>query len=228
MTLRRYKIYPLKSFWNKTTLKPCIFWAGVALDDWTRDYLNITSAQFLNSEEKKSWLEKMIYLHYWMNLGGLLHNFWKWQHTKLSNNVYEIFCQADKLFLAEIWNMTKYRFCFNEMLSQLLIHASRGWGWFYSKTFHVLDFLSSWELIWLISFWVICLWNKFTGKAPCEFVLNEEEDYSLSLIYSMSGKIPLNMHLEYIKTIWLIYVTLSTVITFEFTLVRTNLLILTF
>ena len=101
-------------------------------------------------------------------------------------------------------------------------------GWFYSKTFHVLDFLSSWELIWLISFWVICLWNKFTGKAPCEFVLNEEEDYSLSLIYSMSGKIPFDMHLEYIKTIWLIYVTLSTVITFEFTLVRTNLLILTF
>ena len=86
-------------------------------------------------KKKKSWLEKMNYLLILNESRVFLHNFWKWQHTNLSKNVLEIFCQADKLFSAEIWKMTKCRFCFNVMLRQPLIQASRGWGWLYSKNF---------------------------------------------------------------------------------------------
>ena len=40
----------LKKFLEQTTLKPCNFWAGEALEAQRRDYLNITSAQKWHSD----------------------------------------------------------------------------------------------------------------------------------------------------------------------------------
>ena len=78
------KFSPWKVFGKKHTLKSRIIWAGEALDDWTRGYLNIT---FLSAEKKiLVWKNKFSALIEW-KLGGLPHDCWKLQHTKLYKNV---------------------------------------------------------------------------------------------------------------------------------------------
>ena len=43
--LRDKENVALEKFFQQTTLKPCDFWAGEALEAWTQNCLNITSAQ---------------------------------------------------------------------------------------------------------------------------------------------------------------------------------------
>ena len=79
----------------------------------------------------------MNYLHYWMNLGGLLHNFWKWQHTKI----------CKKFFVKPI-NFFRPKF---EKWQNIVFVSTKCWVNFSSmhlgveddfiqKTFHGLDF----------------------------------------------------------------------------------------
>ena len=59
---------------EQSTLKPCDFWAGEALEAWRQDYLNITSAQkwhsyiFQISAEKsfQAWYKGFPALIEWM------------------------------------------------------------------------------------------------------------------------------------------------------------------
>ena len=47
-----------EKFLEQATLKPCDFWAGEALEAWTRDCLNITSVQKWQSAILKISAEK--------------------------------------------------------------------------------------------------------------------------------------------------------------------------
>ena len=129
---QKTKNVAIEIFLEQTTLKTCGFWAGEALEAWTWDYLNITLAQkwhsniFQISEEKKfPGLKKEIFCTYWMNVEVLPHDFCKLQPQKLYENVQGPFCQAGKLFSAEIWKMAKCHFWANVMLRQSRLRASR-------------------------------------------------------------------------------------------------------
>ena len=61
-------------------------------------------------------LTKEISGTYWMNVEVLPHDFWKLQPQKLYRYVQEPFCQAWKLFSAEIWKMLECHFWADVML----------------------------------------------------------------------------------------------------------------
>ena len=71
---QKTKNVALEKFLEQTTLKPCDFWAGEALEAQTWDCLNITSAQkwhsdiFQISAEKsfQAWQKKFSALIEWM------------------------------------------------------------------------------------------------------------------------------------------------------------------
>ena len=105
---QKTKNVAIEIFLEQTTLKTCGFWAGEALEAWTWDYLNITLAQkwhsdiFQISAEKsfQAWQKKFPALI--MNVEVFPHDFCKLQTSKLYKNVQELYCQARKLFSAEI------------------------------------------------------------------------------------------------------------------------------
>ena len=70
-------------------------------------------------------LIKGISCPYWMNVEVLPHDFCKLQPLKLYKIVQEPFCQAWKLFSAEIWKMLECHFWADVMLRQSRFRASR-------------------------------------------------------------------------------------------------------
>jgi hypothetical protein len=115
-------------------------------------------------------LIKEISCTHWMNLEVLPHGFCKLQPPKLYKNVQKPFCQAGKLFSAEIWKMAECHFWANVMLRQSRLRASRASPAQKSqvpKTVQGLHFLFSGPLRWSIYIWAICPWNKFDEKAQC-------------------------------------------------------------
>ena len=77
----------------------------------------MTFRHFSNFCRKKfPSLIKGIFCTYWMNIEVLPHVFSKLQPQKLYKNVQEPFCQAWKLFSAEIWKMSECHFWANVML----------------------------------------------------------------------------------------------------------------
>ena len=70
-------------------------------------------------------LIKGISCTYWMKVEVLLHDFCKLQPPKLYKNVQEPFCQAWKLFSADIWKILERHFWATLKLRQSLFWASR-------------------------------------------------------------------------------------------------------
>jgi hypothetical protein len=77
---------------------------------------------------------------YWMNVEVLPHDFCTLQPQKLYKNVQEPFCQAWKLFFAEIWKMLECHFWANVMLRQSRLQASRASPAQKSQGFRVVCF----------------------------------------------------------------------------------------
>ena len=94
-----------------------------------------------------------------MNVEVLSHDFCKLQHPKLYKNVQELYCQAGKLFSAEILRMADCHFWTDVMLRQSRVQASRaspaqksqGLRVVYSKNFSRATFLFSGSLTWRIN-----------------------------------------------------------------------------
>ena len=113
----------------------------------------MTFQHFSNFCKKKFLgLIKGISCTYGMNLEVLPHDFCKLQPLKLKKIVQKPFCQAWKLFFAEIWKMLKCHFWAYVMLRQPHIWASRaspaqksqGLRVVYSKNFSRATFFVFW------------------------------------------------------------------------------------
>ena len=78
--------------------EPCNLWAGEALEAQTRGCLKITSAQKWHSKIYEISAEKSFQA--WQKKSA--YDICKLQPPKLYKNVQELYCQAGKLFSAEI------------------------------------------------------------------------------------------------------------------------------
>ena len=93
--------------------------------------LNITSAQkwyaviFLISAEKVSRHNKRNFLHLLNKSRGFATQFLQITTSKVVQKCKKLFCQAGKLFFAEIWKITACHFWADVMLRQPRIQASR-------------------------------------------------------------------------------------------------------
>ena len=101
-----------------TILKPLYLWAGEALDARTRGCLHITLAQkwhsgiFQISAEKVSQPDEIIVLHSLNQSSGFAT--WILQIKNPKNYIKKksagAFCQAEELFSAKIWNISKCQY----------------------------------------------------------------------------------------------------------------------
>ena len=135
----------------------------------------MTFQHFSNFCRKKfPGLIKGISCPYWMNVEVLPHDFCKLQPLKLYKIVQEPFCQAWKLFSAEIWKMLECHFWSDVMFRASrasLAQKSQGLRVVCSKNFSRATFFVFWSTPMVdIYIWAICLWNKFDEKAQCEKV----------------------------------------------------------
>ena len=125
---QKTKNVALEKFLEQTTLKPCNFWAGEALDAGRQDCLNITLAQkwhsdiFQISAEKsfQAWQKGSCTFLY--NFGGCDLQKDLYVHSIGAGNP---FYQAWKLFSAEIWKISECHFWADVMLRQSRLRASR-------------------------------------------------------------------------------------------------------
>ena len=117
----------MKSFWNKLTSNHATYeqepkreavptFIGLKMTFW--NFSNLCRKKFPS-------LTKEIFCTFRMNVEVLPHHFCKLQPQKLYKNVQEPFCQAWKLFSAEIWKMSECHFWANVMLRQSRLQASR-------------------------------------------------------------------------------------------------------
>ena len=122
----------LEIFLEQTTLKPCNFWAGDALEGWRPDCLNITLIQKrhsdifqISAEKKFPGLKKGISCTYWMNVEVLPHDFLQITTPKIAWKCAGAFLLSLESFSAEIWKMLEFHFWVDVMLRQSRLRASR-------------------------------------------------------------------------------------------------------
>ena len=137
--------------------------------------------QFFKFLQKKVyWLKKTNFMHLLNESRGFATWFLQITTPKVVHRCLKIFCQARKLFSAEIWKITACHFWADVMSRQPRIQASRaspaqksrGLRVISSSTFEGLHFLFSCPLSWSMYIWAICPWNKFHEKAQCEPVMS--------------------------------------------------------
>ena len=169
---QKTKNVALEKLLEQTSLKPCNFWAGEALEARRRESLNITSTRKwhsdifqISAEKNFPDLIKEISCTYWMNVEVLPHDFCKLQPLKLYKIVQEPFCQARKLFSAEIWKMAECHFWADVMLRQSHLRASRASPAQKSQGLRVVCSKNFSRATFFV-FWVTQLEDKYVNNLP--------------------------------------------------------------